>query len=157
MCGNGIRCVGKYVYEKGYTGKTKITVDTLSGVKTLDMQVSDGKVKTVTVGMGTVTVSDPVVLDINGESIKTIPVSVGNPHAVTFVDDAEKVELEKLGPSIEHHPAFPGGVNAEFVSVAGENKLRMRVWERGSGVTMACGTGACATAYLRVCAKREKK
>ncbi|MBQ7500987.1 MAG: diaminopimelate epimerase [Clostridia bacterium] len=150
MCGNGIRCVGKYVYDKGYTDKTRIKVDTLSGIKTLDMKVAGGKVRSVTVDMGTVSVEDTLLLDVCGDQIRTIPVSVGNPHAVTFVDDAEAVELEKIGPAIERHTAFPGGVNAEFVSVIGENKLRMRVWERGSGITMACGTGACASASAAV-------
>ena len=150
MCGNGIRCVGKYVYDKGYTDKTRLKIDTLSGIKTLDLKTVNGKVRTVTVDMGTVSVEDTLLLDVNGDSVKTIPVSVGNPHAVTFVDDAEAVELEKIGPAIERHPAFPVGVNAEFVSVIGENELRMRVWERGSGVTMACGTGACASASAAV-------
>ena len=150
MCGNGIRCVGKYVYDKGYTDKTVLKIDTLSGIKTLDMKVADGKVKSVTVDMGKVSVGDTMLLDVCGGTLETVPVSVGNPHAVTFVDDAEAVKLESTGSALEHHPAFPGGVNAEFVSLAGKNKLRMRVWERGSGVTMACGTGACASASAAV-------
>ena len=126
MCGNGIRCVGKYVYDKGYTDKTKLLIETLSGIKTLTLQTMGGKVKFVTV--------------------RCTPVSVGNPHAVIFVEDAEAVPLADIGPLIEHHEAFPGGTNVEFAQVLSENRIRMRVWERGSGITMACGTGACATA-----------
>ena len=145
MCGNGIRCVGKYVYDKGYTDKKHLKIETLSGIKTLDLNVSNGKVKTVSVGMGKAVVSDSLILDIDGEKVKCIPVSVGNPHAVNFVSDIEKAPLLSLGPKIEHHSAFPDGVNVEFAEVIDKHTLRMRVWERGSGVTMACGTGACAT------------
>lgn len=145
MCGNGIRCVGKYVYDKGYTDKKHLKIETLSGIKTLDLNASNGKVKTVSVGMGKAEVSENLQLDVDGESIICTPVSVGNPHAVNFVPDIEKVPLLTLGPKIEHHGAFPGGVNVEFVKAIDEHTLRMRVWERGSGVTMACGTGACAT------------
>ncbi len=150
MCGNGIRCVGKYVYDKGYTDKTMLKIETLSGIKTLGLDVRNGKVKEVTVGMGAAEVSKDMKLDIDGKEFTVTPVSVGNPHIVTFVDDIEKVELEKLGPLFEHHPAFPGGVNTEFVQVLSDNRVRMRVWERGSGITMACGTGACATAAAAV-------
>lgn len=144
MCGNGIRCVGKYVYDKGYTDKKQLKIETLSGIRTLNLQVSSGKVKSVTVDMGKAIANEDLTLDIEGESLICTPVSVGNPHAVFFVEDIEKVELEKIGPKIEHHTAFPDGVNAEFIQVVGNNELRMRVWERGSGITMACGTGACA-------------
>jgi diaminopimelate epimerase len=150
MCGNGIRCVGKYVYDKGYTDKTSLTVDTLSGIKQLELTVEDGKVSEVTVGMGRAKVSGDVSIDVDGTAHVCTPVDVGNPHAVTFVDSAESVELSAIGPKIEKHPFFPGGVNAEFVEVTGENELRMRVWERGSGITMACGTGACASAAAAV-------
>lgn len=150
MCGNGIRCVGKYVYDKGYTNKTSLKVDTLSGIKTLELKVEDGKVSQVTVGMGEVKVLDDLTLNIDGTDITMVPVSVGNPHAVIFVDNAEEEKITEIGPKIEHHPAFPEGVNVEFVSKLSDNKLRMRVWERGSGVTMACGTGACATAAASV-------
>ena len=150
MCGNGIRCVGKYVYDKGYTDKTHLTVDTLSGVKTLDLRVSDGEVKSVAVGMGTASVSDEMKLALGDRDVVCTPVSVGNPHAVLFVDDAENVPLETVGPLIERHVAFPGGVNAEFVQLVAPNTLRMRVWERGSGVTMECGTGSCASAAAAV-------
>lgn len=145
MCGNGIRCVGKYVYDKGYTDKENITVETLSGIKNLSLAVCGGKVKSVTVGMGKAEVFDDLELFADGERVVCTPVSVGNPHAVIFVEDIEKAPLTTLGPKIEKHNAFPDGVNNEFVQVIDENVLRMRVWERGSGVTMACGTGACAS------------
>ena len=150
MCGNGIRCVGKYVYDKGYTDKTLLTIETLSGIKTLVLQTLGGKVRSVQVGMGSVTVQPPLVLSDLEPSVTVVPVSVGNPHAVLFCDDAEQADVETVGKAIEHHPQFPGGVNVEFVSVIGENELRMRVWERGSGITMACGTGACASAAAAV-------
>jgi diaminopimelate epimerase len=150
MCGNGIRCVGKYVYDKGYTDKTSITVETLSGVKLLRMQARGGKVKSVTVDMGRAEVGEAFAVDAAGLTVTGTPVSVGNPHFVVFVDDIEKAPLLTAGPAIEKHAAFPGGVNVEFVQPLGENKLRMRVWERGSGVTMACGTGACASAAAAV-------
>lgn len=150
MCGNGIRCVGKYVYDKGYTDKTRLSVETLSGVKTLDLQIRGGKVKSVTVDMGIVSVGEETIIYAGGQTVCGIPVSVGNPHFVVFVDDAENVSPETLGPLIEKHKLFSEGVNAEFVQPVGENFLRMRVWERGSGVTMACGTGACAAAAAAV-------
>ena len=150
MCGNGIRCVGKYVHDKGHTDKTELTVETLSGIKRLSLRLTDGKVSSVTVDMGFTRVSEEMELDLGTEKVRCTPVDVGNPHAVTFVEDAEAVPLTELGPKVEKHPAFPGGVNAEFVSRTGENALRMRVWERGSGETMACGTGACATLVAAV-------
>ena len=152
MCGNGIRCAGKYVYDKGYTDKKLISIETLSGIKHLTMQVENGSVKTVTVDMGQAKAEKPLSLMVEGEPVSLIPVSVGNPHAVIFVDDIEKAPLLTLGPRIEHHPAFPDGVNVEFVEVQGTDKLRMRVWERGSGVTMACGTGACAAVMAAIAA-----
>ena len=153
MCGNGIRCVGKYVYDKGYTDKTTLHIETKSGVKTLRLHLRSGVVDRVTVSMGSAEVAAEQVLDVAGETVKYIPVSVGNPHAVIFCDDAEAAPVTALGPQIEHHPAFPGGVNVEFVQVLYRRELRMRVWERGSGVTMACGTGACAStaAAVRQC------
>ncbi|MBR4703184.1 MAG: diaminopimelate epimerase [Oscillospiraceae bacterium] len=146
MCGNGIRCVGKYVFEKGYTAKTLLRIETLSGIRELTLHVVEGKVSSVTVDMGTVLVSPEKRLSPEGQALVCTPVSVGNPHAVIFTEDAEAVALTELGPAIEHHPDFPGGVNVEFVQPLGKNQLRMRVWERGSGVTLACGTGACASA-----------
>ena len=150
MCGNGIRCVGKYVYDKGYTDKRNLTIETLSGIKTLDLGISFGKVKSVTVDMGQAVPAEDMPLNVDGKTVILTPVSVGNPHTVIFVDDIEKAPLTTLGPKIEHHEAFPGGVNVEFVQVLGNSELRTRVWERGSGVTMACGTGACACATAAV-------
>ena len=150
MCGNGIRCVGKYVYDKGYTDKKNLTVETLSGIKTLELGISFGKVKSVTVDMGQAVPDEDMTLNVDSETVILTPVSVGNPHAVIFVDDIEKAPLITLGPKIEHHNEFPGGVNVEFVQVLGNSELRMRVLERGSGVTMACGTGACASATAAV-------
>ena len=153
MCGNGIRCVGKYVYDKGYTSKKELEIDTQSGIKYLTLVTDENnKVKEVTVDMGKGVFEDEKTLNVSGEELKYIPVSMGNPHAVFFTDDINKVELDSIGPLIEHHEVFPGGVNAEFVEVIFENEIRMRVWERGSGITMACGTGACAS----VCACIKK-
>lgn len=150
MCGNGIRCVGKYVFEKGYTDKTRITVDTLSGIKTLHLSVEEGKVETVSVEMGTAAVEAEVQVEAAGQTVTLIPVDVGNPHAVIFCEDAESAPVAELGSAIEKHPHFPGGVNVEFVSLLKPDTLRMRVWERGSGITMACGTGACASVAAAV-------
>jgi len=142
MCGNGIRCVARFVREKGYTDKDELTVETLSGVKHL---LIDGA--GVTVDMGKAEISDDLMLDLGFECT---PVSVGNPHAVIFTDDVALILLRDIGPKIECNKAFPGRVNVEFVSVVGDNELRMRVWERGSGETLACGTGACASAAAAV-------
>lgn len=150
MCGNGIRCVGKYVYDKGYTDKTHLQIETHSGIKTLDLQVSGGTVKSVSVDMGEVQVAEEMRLEADGQPVVCTPVSVGNPHAVLFVSKMEQAPLLELGPVLEHHHAFPDGVNVEFVEVIDPHTLRMRVWERGSGVTMACGTGACAAAAAAV-------
>ncbi len=150
MCGNGIRCVGKYVYDKGYTDKKKLAVETQSGIKYLDLNVVGGKVRKVSVDMGEAIVSNDMILCVDNRTISCVPVSVGNPHAVIFCPDAEKIPLDAIGPKIEKHEKFPGGVNVEFVSKLGDNKLRMRVWERGSGITMACGTGTCAAASAAV-------
>ena len=142
MCGNGIRCVARFVREKGYTDKDELTVETLSGVKRL---LIDGG--GVTVDMGKAEISDDLMLDLGFECT---PVSVGNPHAVIFTDDVALILLRDIGPKIECNKAFHGRVNVEFVSVVGDNELRMRVWERGSGETLACGTGACASAAAAV-------
>ena len=150
MCGNGIRCVGKYVYDKGYTDKTRLTIETQSGVKTLRLHLKNGVVDTVTVAMGIAAVSPPQTVEAGGEAVVCVPVNVGNPHAVLFCTDAEAAPVATRGPLLEHHPAFPGGVNVEFVQVLSPRELRMRVWERGSGVTMACGTGACASTAAAV-------
>ena len=150
MCGNGIRCVGKYVYDKGYTDKTNLDIETLSGIKKLSLTVPNGKVKSVSVNMGKAEVSEEINLPVGLTDIMCTPVSMGNPHAVTFVKSIDEAPLYELGPQIEHHSDFPGGVNAEFVEVLDQSTLRMRVWERGSGVTMACGTGACASAAAAI-------
>ncbi len=150
MCGNGIRCVGKYVYDKGYTDKTRLTVETLSGIKTLELDVSLGKVESVSVDMGRAIPDEDMTVSLDGQTVVLTPVSVGNPHAVIFVEDIETAPLTTLGPKLERHEAFSNGVNVEFVQVLGRGELRMRVWERGSGVTMACGTGACASAMAAV-------
>ena len=150
MCGNGIRCVGKYLYDKGYTDKRELKIETLSGVKTLLLNLSGGKVKTVTVDMGKVAVSKENELQINGTVYRYYPVNAGNPHAVIFTDNAETALLSNVGSAFEKSPVFTDGVNTEFVSLTGKNTLRMRVWERGSGITLACGTGACAAAAAAV-------
>lgn len=152
MCGNGIRCVGKYLYEKKHTDKTRLTIETLSGVRTLWLKVSEGRVESVTVSMGKAIPGASMSIEIDDKPVTLTPVSVGNPHAVLFVEDIDVAPLTTLGPKIERHPVFPGGVNVEFVQVLSDRELRMRVWERGSGVTMACGTGACASAMAAIAA-----
>lgn len=152
MCGNGIRCVGKYVFDKGYTHKTHLSIETLSGIRTLELVTENGKAVAATVDMGVVTVGEILSLELRSGMVSVIPVSVGNPHAVLFSENAENAPVDSVGPAIEHHASFPGGVNVEFVEVTGPTSLRMRVWERGSGITMACGTGACASAAAAVSA-----
>lgn len=168
MCGNGIRCVAKYVYDHGLTDKTTITVNTLSGIKTLKLTVEDGKVSKVRVDMGEpelipaqvpvkasvlgladdrreAIVAEP--LEIKGRSYDITCVSMGNPHCITFIgEDVRNFPLEAVGPVFEKHELFPERVNTEFINVIDKDHLRMRVWERGSGETLACGTGACAVA-----------
>ncbi len=150
MCGNGIRCVGKYVYDKGYADKERLFIETLSGIKILDLNIADGKVKSVSVKMGKAEISETDDLKVTDKTVTFTPVSMGNPHAVIFTDDAENAPVADLGQKIERHEKFPGGVNVEFVKVMDRSTLRMRVWERGSGITMACGTGACAAAAAAV-------
>ena len=164
MCGNGIRCVGKYVYEKGYTDKKELKIETLSGIKTLYLQVENestaasqstkGIVTSVTVDMEQATFEDERMLNVrvgdDTEVVRLLPVSMGNPHAVIFTEDAQNAPLTTLGAAIEKHEAFPGGINVEFVQVISETELRMRVWERGSGITMACGTGTCASVMAAI-------
>ncbi len=145
MCGNGIRCVGKYVYEKGYTEKSVLNIETLSGIKTLHLEIDEEHVRSIAVDMGEAVISEEKIIKVLDKWIRCIPVSMGNPHAVIFVPDISSIPLESVGKAMEKHEAFPGGVNVEFVEVIGENHLRMRVWERGSGITLACGTGACAS------------
>ncbi len=164
MCGNGIRCVGKYVYDYGLTNKTNVKIETLAGTKDLDLTVENGKVSTVTVNMGAPELSpEKIPVDAQGTQAVNIPlevggrtyqmtcISMGNPHCVIFMEkDVRELDLEKIGPSFERHPRFPKRINTEFVNVLGRDTLRMRVWERGSGETLACGTGACATAAAAV-------
>lgn len=204
MCGNGIRCVGKYVHDKGYTDKEVLKIETQSGIKTLYLKFGEdgedaasevaasvddvegrkaGGRKTVTgvtvdMGKGEVGEAGTVTVDLGkstpeifedaaadsgtvpegtgnarggaSASLRYIPVSTGNPHAVIFAKDMDEVDLAHIGPQVEHHPNFPGGVNTEFVQVLSATELRMRVWERGSGITMACGTGTCASVMAAV-------
>ena len=146
MCGNGIRCVGKFVFDKGLTEKHVLTVETLAGIKTLTLSVEDGKVTAVTVDMGEPKRSDPIEISVKGKTYTGIPVSMGNPHLVIFLDEIDDLNLEDIGPHFETCSYFPNRVNTEFVQVINSDTVRMRVWERGSGETMACGTGACAVA-----------
>ena len=163
MCGNGIRCVAKYMYDYGITDKTSISVETKSGIKYLDLTIKDGKVDTVKVNMGTPilkaadipvrsekeqVINEPVMVD--GKEWKITCVSMGNPHAITYIDDVKNLEIEKIGPKFENHEIFPDRVNTEFVHVIDRNTVEMRVWERGSGETLACGTGACAVAVSSI-------
>ena len=158
MCGNGIRCVAKFVYDKGLTNKKKLLIETLGGIKELELATEDGKVAFVTVNMGSPILNPsliPVVSDkdrvinepiiVDGKEYRMTCVSMGNPHAVVFVSDTKDLPLEKLGPLFEHHAAFPERVNTEFIHVIDRRRIDMRVWERGSGETLACGTGACAS------------
>ena len=159
MCGNGIRCVGKFVYDKGLTDKTTVTIETLAGIKTLELNTKDGKVETVKVDMGepilnpkeipVISDEEPVknlMLEAEGRKFKFTCVSMGNPHAITEVEDTEKFDVEKYGKVLEVDKAFPNKTNVEFIQIVDKNHVKMRVWERGAGETLACGTGACATA-----------
>lgn len=159
MCGNATRCVGKYVHDKGLTDKTTITLETLAGIKILELNLDDeGMVETVRVNMGQPElvpknipieselerfIQEPVVVD--GREYLVTGVSMGNPHAVTYIDDTDSLEIEKLGPKFENHAMFPRRINTEFAQIVDRNTIKMRVWERGAGETLACGTGACAT------------
>ena len=168
MCGNGIRCVAKYVYDKGLTDKTSLSVETGAGVKLLTLHPgTDGLVKTVTVDMGkpilnpaqipvqlpddrlsdrsfeAPVVNEPILVD--GQDYYMTCVSMGNPHAVIFVEDTASLPIEQIGPKFEKHPYFPKRTNTEFVQILGRQEIKMRVWERGSGETLACGTGTCAS------------
>ena len=147
MCGNASRCIGKYVYENGLKQTTRVALETRSGIKILNLRVNDERVvESVTVDMGIPTGITPVDLGEGYGYSQGIAVSMGNPHLVIFVNDIEAIDLTVIGPKLENHPLFPGRINVEFAQILGEGKIRMRVWERGSGITQACGTGACATA-----------
>ena len=163
MCGNGIRCVAKYVYDFNLTDKDVITVETLSGIKTLKLNVENGKVKTVRVNMGApilecdkvpVKYDDEKMINkpvkVDGKTFNITCVSMGNPHAVTFINDTDNLEIEKIGPKFENNEIFPDKVNTEFIQIIDKNTVKMRVWERGSGETFACGTGACASLVASV-------
>lgn len=159
MCGNGIRCVAKFVYDKGMTDKTTLKIETLAGIKILELNVEDGKVKTVRVDMGepileaekipVISTEKPVknlILKAQDKEFRFTCVSMGNPHAITIVDDTESFDVKKYGEELEVNKAFPRRTNVEFVQIVDKNTIKMRVWERGAGETLACGTGACATA-----------
>lgn len=146
MCGNGIRCFGKYVYDKGLTDEQHLTIETLSGERELSLMVREKRVYAAVVDMGIPVLEPSVSLEVGGIGYTAVPVSMGNPHAVIEVEDPAALDLQAVGPAVERHPAFPHRVNAEFVRVLNRQELEMRVWERGSGETMACGTGACASA-----------
>lgn len=161
MCGNGIRCVAKYVYDYGLTDKKNISIETKSGVKYLDLTIDeDNKVRLVKVDMGAPVLKPadiPVMTDgdkdsfideaikVDGIDYRVTCVSMGNPHAVVFVHDTAGIDIEKIGPHFENHSMFPDRINTEFVQVLNRNEINMRVWERGSGETLACGTGTCAS------------
>jgi diaminopimelate epimerase len=163
MCGNAIRCVGKYVYDKALTDKREITIETLAGVKKLKLTIRNEKVRTVRVDMGEPVLEPekiPVIhgskrvvnedMEIDGKIYKVTCVSMGNPHAVTYLDDIDSLKIDAIGPGFEHGALFPRGINAEFVEVIDRTTLKMRVWERGTGETLACGTGACAVLVASV-------
>jgi diaminopimelate epimerase len=159
MCGNATRCVGKYVHDKGLTDKTTITLETLAGIKILKLNLDEnGEVDTVCVNMGSPElcpknipinseldrfIQEPITVD--GKEYKVTGVSMGNPHAITYIDDVDTLEIEKIGPKFENHEMFPKRINTEFAQIVDRGTIKMRVWERGAGETLACGTGACAT------------
>ena len=163
MCGNGIRCVAKYVYDYGLTDKTQISVETLGGIKYLDLTVEDGKVSLVKVDMGKPELEADLIpiisereqvidepIEVDGKEYHKTGVSMGNPHAVIYVDDVKGLDLEKIGSKFENHERFPKRINTEFVHCIDRQTVEMRVWERGSGETLACGTGACAVAVSSI-------
>ena len=169
MCGNGIRCVGKYVYDYGLTNKTQVSVETLAGIKYLDLSVENQKVTSVTVDMGMPVLCPseiPLALDqeqavdvpivINDCEYRMTCVSMGNPHAVIFVDHVHDFPLSSIGPLFECHRLFPNRINTEFVEIINDSEVNMRVWERGSGETLACGTGACARAVACILNHKTK-
>jgi diaminopimelate epimerase len=170
MCGNGIRCVAKYVFDHGISQNNPLRIATDAGVKTLELTLGDdGKVAQIRVDMGTPGLAPDEVpmlvdgaevvdypLEVDGETYVITGVSMGNPHAVAFVDDVSAVPLERVGPLFEHHALFPERVNMHFAEVRGPGEVRMRTWERGSGITQACGTGACAVCVAGVLSERTQ-
>jgi diaminopimelate epimerase len=163
MCGNGVRCVAKYVYDRGIARKQRVRIETGRGVLTLDIEAEDDRARRVKVDMGTPILQgsdipttlpgDPpieVPVTVNGHTLKVTAVSMGNPHAVVFVDDVVSYPVESVGAALERHSSFPRRVNAHFVQVIAPDEVRMRTWERGSGITLACGTGACGVCVAGV-------
>lgn len=159
MCGNGIRCVAKYVYDHNIVKKEEIKVETLGGIKDIYLTIENGKAVMATVNMGQPELKpEKIPVDFSGERVVSEPlwvsgkeylvtcVSMGNPHAIVYVEDTDGLDLEKIGPEFENHKKFPNRINTEFVQIIDRSHLKMRVWERGSGETLACGTGACASA-----------
>ena len=163
MCGNGIRCVGKFVYDKGFTSKTEVTIETLAGIKKLKLFVKEGKVEKVRVDMGE-PILEPTEIPVISEEIPVknlyikvkekeftfTCVSMGNPHAITIVDDVENFDVETYGKEVEKNELFPNKTNVEFIEIINKNCVKMRVWERGAGETLACGTGACAVVVATI-------
>lgn len=152
MCGNGIRCFGKYVYDKGLTDQAHLVIETRAGERDLSLMIRGRRVYAAVVDMGVPVVEPSLKLTAGGVCCSAIPVSMGNPHAVVEAEDPAALDLPALGPLFERHPAFPRRVNVEFVRVLNRAELQMRVWERGSGETLACGTGACASAVAMMSA-----
>lgn len=163
MCGNGIRCVAKYAYDYGIVKEQQIRVETKSGIKTLDLTVSDGKATEIQVNMGMAELEPKKIpvksegedfiaqkIVVNGKEYEATCVSMGNPHCVIFTEGIDALDLEKIGPYFENHALFPDRINTEFVEVIDEHTIRMRVWERGSGETISCGTGTCAATVAAV-------
>ena len=151
MCGNGIRCLGKYVYDHGMTEKTEFTVETQAGIKRLRCILQDGRVVAVCVDMGRPDIGAAVEMAVlPDETVDFVRVSMGNPHAIVFMEGVKDLDIEKIGPKFEHHTCFPNRTNTEFVEILDRKNVFMRVWERGTGETLACGTGCCATAVACV-------
>src|SRR5574344_2123379 len=156
MCGNASRCIGKYLYEYGLTAKREISLETLSGIKLLKLSIKEDKVEAVTVDMGEPSmelIAQPI--KVNGKEYKATAISMGNPHLVIFVEDITTVDLPTIGPVLENHSYFKDRINVEFAQIQTNGDIRMRVWERGSGITQACGTGACATAVAAFINKKS--
>jgi diaminopimelate epimerase len=170
MCGNGVRCVAKYIRDRGIVARDRVRIETGRGILTLNLEMSGGKVRRVRVDMGTPILDAAAIpttlpghppieapLSVDGRAFAVSAVSMGNPHAVIYVDDVASFPLEAIGPRVEHHAAFPRRVNAHFVEVIGPEEVRMRTWERGSGITLACGTGACAVCVAGVLTGRTSR
>lgn len=157
MCGNGIRCVGKFVYDKGLTDKTELDIETLAGIKHLALGVADGVVESVTVDMGIPQLGDARTVTYQGQEYHGLPISMGNPHFAILVSGVKEFNLPALAPLSIPNPPFPEGVNVEIVEVLASDRILVRVWERGSGETLACGTGACAALVASVLAGKTER